>query len=237
MSPSMVALIPARAGSKRCPGKNSRQLGGKPLIQWTVETAEASGVFANIVVCSDAIDIIVSSGHGTFWLRETARDDQPDIVWVSQFLAQNAYDAFAILRPTSPFRTAETIRRAWAQFSYGAFDSLRAIEPVTEHPGKMWRLDGDVMHSLLDGSVDGVPWHSCPTQTLPPVYRQNASLELAWTKTVRDSGTIAGNIVAPFFTYGLEGFDVNTEDDFAQAEAIVAAMSRAGTLITAVVPA
>lgn len=228
MTPSIVALIPARAGSQRVPGKNTRLLGGKPLIQWTIEAAKASGVFSQIAVCADSQRLDLS--FGVTWItREAVPDDQPDIVWVSDALTRTVpSDAFAILRPTSPFRTAETIRRAWDLFKTSSYDSIRAVEPVRQHPGKMWTLDTSVyggrLEPFCDAVLDGVPWHSRPTQTLPTFYVQNASLEMAWTRVVTEQGTIAGAKIGPFFTEGFEGFDINTEDDFTRADSIASAL-------------
>lgn len=220
----IVALIPARSGSKRLPGKNRKHLGGKPLIQWTVDAAQSSGIFDVIAVSSD--DIIGLPFLDAKMIRRPAafaRDESPDIQWVQHALERVECIAFAILRPTSPFRTADTIRRAWAQFQSSHAQSLRAIEPVKQHPGKMWQLTGPTrMMPVLDRQMAGTPWHSSPTQTLPPVYVQNASLEIAWRSTVEDTGTIAGTVVAPFFTEGWEGFDINTPEDWATAEAHVA---------------
>lgn len=230
--PSIVALIPARAGSKRILAKNTKLLGGKPLIQWTIEAAKASSVFAESFVCTDTRDIVSlcdEQQQPVFIRSGVVPDDQPDIVWVKQAVeALNLarFDAFAILRPTSPFRTAETIRRAWQKFQDAQpCESLRAIRPVREHPGKMWTLDAK-KHRLMPimpyKHSDGTPWHSSPTQTLKPVYVQTASLEIAWTKTVTETGTISGDHIVPFHCDYLEGFDINTPDDWAQAERLLA---------------
>jgi CMP-N,N'-diacetyllegionaminic acid synthase len=222
----MVALIPARAGSKRCPGKNTRFLDGAPLIAYTIAAAQESGVFVNVLVCSD--DVCARAGAdamGAGWMvRSTVSDDQPDIEWVRDALALKNWDAFAILRPTSPFRTAATIRRAYDQFRRSEVHSLRAVQPVKEHPGKMWEWAGPgyPMTSLFGGHVTPTPWHSSPTQTLPKFYVQNASLEMAWSYVVQSFGSISGKKIAPFFTEGYEGFDINDEDDFATAARLVA---------------
>lgn len=221
---TIVALIPARSGSTRIPGKNTKPLGGKPLIQWTIEAAQASGIFSDILVSSD-----IPIDCGARVLARTpafAADDSPDIEWVREALitVYETAEAFAILRPTSPFRTAETIRRAWAMFQQRQpCHSLRAVEPVTEHPGKMWRItdDGMRMWPIVPERTPRAPWHSTPTQALPAVYRQNASLEIAWVRTVHDYDTIAGHIITPFLTHGWEGFDINTPEDWARAEAHV----------------
>lgn len=215
----IVALIPARAGSKRIPGKNTKLLGGKPLIAWTIEAAKEAGIFDGIYVCSD--DLSVPSCGATFLQREPAGDAQPDIEWVSKVLQIADVEAFAILRPTSPFRTANTIRRALKQFQEAPCSSIRAVEPVKQHPGKMWQWFGfqSAMTPYVEGYAgDGTPWHSMPTQSLQPVYIQNSSLEIAWAWCVHVFGTISGPKVAPFLTEGWEGFSIDYPDDWDRAE-------------------
>jgi N-acylneuraminate cytidylyltransferase len=77
------------------------------------------------------------------------------------------------------------------------------------------------MRPLLT-SPSGQPWHSTPYQALPPVYVQNASLEIAWTRVVFEQRTIAGDVIAPFLTEGYEGFDINDEQDWMIAERLLA---------------
>ena len=135
-------------------------------------------------------------------------------------------EMFSILRPTSPFRTADTIRRAWEQWLLQCerFDSLRAVEPVRQHPGKMWLIEGESMRPFREhmAGAGGQPAHSSPTQALPPVHAQNASLEIAWTWVLTEYGNISGPRVAAFLTKGREGFDINTEDDWTLAEHLIA---------------
>ena len=132
------------------------------------------------------------------------------------------YDCFSILRPTSPFRLPETVRRAWEQFTAEeGVDSLRAVEKCHEHPGKMWIVRGKRMVPLLPFGSAELPWYSTPYQALPEVYKQNASLEIAYTRVVFEGRTIAGNVLMPFFTEGYEGFDVNHPYDWQLAEELV----------------
>jgi tetratricopeptide (TPR) repeat protein len=128
------------------------------------------------------------------------------------------FDAFSILRPTSPFRGAATIRRAWERFlEVGEADSLRAVERCRQHPGKMWVLEGELMRPLLP-QPEGTPYHSRQYQALPEVYVQNSSLEIAWSRVATQHGTIAGERVVPFFTEGVEGFSIDYPDDVERAE-------------------
>lgn len=221
---SIMAIIPARAGSKRIPRKNTRYLGGKPLIVWTIEAAKESGIFDRIMVCSDDLECldIASVFEVAGFERYQSVDDEADIEWVMQVMSRFTTDAFAILRPTSPFRTAETIRRAWQHFlANQPCDSLRAVEPVKQHPGKMWVARGNRLLPLLPWVGNDAPWHSSATQTLPPVWAQNGSLEIVWTRTVTEQGTISGTNVLPFYTEANEGYDLNTLEDWDYAERIV----------------
>jgi N-acylneuraminate cytidylyltransferase len=231
--PSIVALIPARAGSKRVPGKNIRLLGKHPLIAYTISASIDGGIFADVVVSTDGEDVAqvgMHYGAEVPFLRpaEMAGDHSPDIEWVRYTLERlrdsgREYDCFSILRPTSPFRKPATIHRAWAEFiDADGIDSLRAVELCGQHPGKMWVIAGDRMSPLLKDGPTNPPWHSMQYQSLPKVYVQNASLEIAWTRVVTETDTIAGTILRPFLTQADEGFDVNTPEDWWYAERLLA---------------
>jgi len=230
--PSIVALIPARGGSKRVPGKNVRPLGGHPMLAYTISAAADSGIFDGVIVSTDSEEVAAVARHygaEVPFLRPAAlaSDTSPDIEWLEYTLEQlratgRTWECFSVLRPTSPFRTADTIRRAWARFTaQQGVDSLRAVEKCAQHPGKMWIVRGDRMFPLLPFGGDQ-PWHSTPYQALPPVYVQNASLEIAWTRVVRERRTIAGDVLVPFLTEGYEGFDINDAYDWMVAERLIA---------------
>ena len=220
-------------GSKRVPGKNVRMLAGHPMLAYTIAPAIESGVFESVIVSTDSEEIAAIARHygaEVPFLRPAAfaGDTSPDIEWLEHALSElkrqgRAWDAFSLLRPTSPFRTAATIRRAWAKFtSQDGVDSLRAVEKCTQHPGKMWVVRGDRMFPLLPFGPETQPWHSTPYQALPPVYVQNASLEIAWSRVVFDRRTIAGDVVVPFVTESYEGFDINDPADWMIAEKLLA---------------
>lgn len=228
-----VALIPARAGSKRIPRKNSKPLAGHPLLAYTIAAAIESGVFGAVVVSSeDETTRRIARHYGAVACDRRAGlagDTSPDIGWVVQTILTlrargDLYDLFALLRPTSPFRSAATIRAAVTAFTNaGIADSLRAVRPVTEHPGKMWVQRGGRLLPLLPFTTpDGTPWHSNQKPALPEVYVQTAALEVAWTRTVTEGGTIAGEVVLPWEMPGHEGLDLNTPDDWGRAEALIA---------------
>jgi N-acylneuraminate cytidylyltransferase len=219
-----VGLIPARSGSKRIPNKNIKLLNGKPLMLYAIDSALESGIFTDIIVSTDAKYYAdIAQHYGAFAimcpLSIAHRDDTKDIDWIKYTMEQlkefdREYDCFSILRPTSPFRTGKTIKRAWNKFLSDNVDSLRAVEPCKQHPCKMWYVNGDRMTPLYPNQ------HSQPYQTLPLIHVQNASLEIAWTR-VLDEDSISGFYVMPFFTKGYEGFDINTEDDWILAEELI----------------
>lgn len=230
--PPVVALIPARGGSKRVPGKNIRSLGGHPLLAYSIAAARESGVFQDVIVSTDdavTADVARRYGAEVPFMRPQAMaaDLSRDIEWVAYTVDRLAaegrsYHAFSILRPTSPFRQADTVRRAWNLFrGRSDADSLRAVERCKQHPGKMWVVEGDLMRPLMPGGTTREPWHSSPYQSLPEVYVQNASLEIAWVRVVRDSGTIAGDRIVPFMTDEYEGFDINDTFDWWLAEELL----------------
>jgi CMP-N,N'-diacetyllegionaminic acid synthase len=210
-TPSVVALIPARAGSKRIADKNIALLNEHPLIAYTICAARKSGVFGAVLVSTDSDRYAAIARH--------YGADVPGLrpVEFSGELADGgqSYDAFSLLRPTSPCRKPETIRRAWTQFlEERDADSLRAVEKCEQHPGKMWVIDGTRMRPFAPQGPGPAPYHSMQYAALPPVYVQNASLEIAWTRVPLEMDSIAGEVLTPFLTERDEGFDVNRPRDW-----------------------
>jgi CMP-N-acetylneuraminic acid synthetase len=213
--PSVVAFVPARSGSERVRNKNVRPLAGHPLLAYAIETARRSDCFERVVVSTDSEEIAAVArwyGADVPFLRppEYATSTSPDIEWLAYTLEEleERYDLFALIRATNPFRGPDVVRRGLAQLlATPDADSIRAVELVKQHPGKMWLLD--------------VAWHAGQYQALPEVYVQNSALEIAWTRVVTETGTREGKVLAPFLTEGLEGFNVDDEDDWERAELLV----------------
>jgi CMP-N,N'-diacetyllegionaminic acid synthase len=229
MTLKKLALVPARSGSKRIADKNIKLLNGHPLIAYTISAALESGVFDTVICATDNqkyAEIAMHYGAEVPCLRphNISGDKSPDIdwvVWILNFLREHGrpYDVFSILRPTSPFRLPSTIRRAYDQFiSDSTLDSLRAVSVCREHPGKMWVIRGNRLLPILPYTDEETPWHSSQYTSLPKVYVQNASLEIAWTRLPLERNTIAGESIRPFINQNIEGFDINEEDDWVLAE-------------------
>ena len=231
-APSAVAFVPARSGSERVPGKNVRPLAGHPLLAYAIETARRSGVFDRVVVSTDSEEIAAVArwyGAEVPFLRplEYATSTSPDVEWLTWTLRElpERYELFALIRATNPFRGPEVVRRGLEQLlATPEADSIRAVELVKQHPGKMWLLadDGRTMLPLLDQRDLDVAWHAGQYQALPPMYVQNSALEIAWTRVVGETGTREGETLAPFLTDGLEGFNVDDQEDWERAERLVA---------------
>jgi CMP-N-acetylneuraminic acid synthetase len=229
----VIAFVPARSGSERVPRKNIRPLAGHPLLAYAIATAREAGVFDRIVCSTDSEEVAEIArwyGADVPFLRppEYATSTSPDVEWLAYTLAElpERYDLFALIRATNPFRGADVVRRGLEQLlATREADSIRAVELVKQHPGKMWVLDEEerTMRPLLEQSELDVAWHAGQYQALPRVYVQNSALEIAWCRVVTDTGTREGRILAPFLTEGLEGFNVDDEEDWARAEALVAA--------------
>lgn len=232
MTNRVVAFIPARSGSKRVPDKNVKLLNGHPLLAYSVRAAIDSGVFDAVICATDSeayADVARHYGAEVPFLREAAisGDKSPDIEWVVWMLQAlkalgRDFDVFSILRPTSPFRQPETIRRAWAAFTADPrADSLRAIEKCKQHPGKMWVVRGQRMLPLLPYVNGNTPWHSSQYAALPEIYAQDASLEIAWSRVALEQNSIAGEAIVPFISQGLDGFDINDPEDWLMAEQLL----------------
>lgn len=227
----IVALIPARGGSQRVKRKNVKLLAGKPLLAYTIAAARQSGIFGDIFVSTEDREIEqVALAYGADVVirpAEYAADSSPDIDWLRHALVAchigDDFESFALLRSTSPFRSAATILRAWEQWqaSGAAFDSMRAVERVSQHPGKSWVVLGDELAPFHTFGLDDPPSHSRPTQSLPPVWIQTASLEIAHVRTVTELHSLSGNRIMPFYDTWPQSLDVNSEADFLMAELLV----------------
>ena len=230
--PKIVGLIPARSGSKRVKDKNIKELNGIPLIAFTIVTAIKSTVFDKIICATDDklyARIAKTYGAEVPLLRDKkiSGDFSPDIEWIKWILdylksKNEIYDAYSILRPTSPFRSISAIKKAWELFCQdNNADSLRAVSKVQQHPAKMWTIQNSRMFPLFPFINNKAPWHSTQTAALPEVYAQNASLEISWTRIIYEQNTISGVSVMPFISEGFEGFDINSEEDFYIAKLII----------------
>ena len=234
-SVSIVGLIPLRGplgGTRMGGGKEARMLGQWPLMAWTIRSAIDSGAFDSVIaIVADEQYASMAEDYGAmvpFRRPEyTVRDGSPDIEWILWVMKQfseefGAYDAFGILRVTSPFLAAQDIEDGWTLFrnSLGAH-SLRTVAKANQDPMKMWVIRNDRLLPLLPTGPESIPWHSRPSQENPTIYAQTAGMEFAWTDMVLDTKTIAGSVIVPYVVDGFAAMDLNSRLDWDLAETAI----------------
>jgi CMP-N-acetylneuraminic acid synthetase len=215
----MLVVIPARAGSKRVPNKSLRLFGDSSLLQWAIDRANRCG--GHWIVAGDWVDPPLGLHQNQYWRRDpcTATDVSADYSWAKDLPTKYpGHDAYTILRLTSPFFTHDHVLRMMAMLT-DRVDSVRAMARTTNHPAKMWTIGEEgLAHPVMVGITQSVPWHSRPTQTLPPVFQQTAACEVVWAETLTHS--LAGTRIAPYIVSGPTALDINTPEDWARAEEI-----------------
>ena len=213
------------------PDKNIKMVNGHPLLAYAIAGAINSSLFDHVVVCTDSEEYAsIARKYGALVpeLRPSkiSHSCSPDRDWVEWILNldifSNIQDSYAfILRPTNPFRTSNTILRAWKLFSNSKADTLRAVRKANEHPGKMWIPQGNNIVPLIPLALNSVPFHSNQTASLFDVYIQDASLEIFSVNAFRNSGNITGDSILPFFSTENESFDINTPSDLRQMFSLI----------------
>jgi CMP-N-acetylneuraminic acid synthetase len=234
LSRANIALIPARVGSKRIPNKNVKLLNGIPLVAYSIQAAIESKMFDEVIVSTDSPEIAEISQHWganvpVLRPREFATDSSPDFEWFMHainFMIEtpiNQVEFISLLRPTSPLRRSSSIVRAFQEIASSDWaDSLRAMEPVSQHPGKMWTLDeGNKATPFMDQSRQDTTTFNRPTQTLQKIFVQNASLEIVRLESVLRTRSISGDNILAFEMPGWEGFDLNSELDLFLLEYLI----------------
>lgn len=224
-----IAFIPARGGSERIPLKNIQPLGGLPLIAWTIRAAEASGVFSRLICSTDSAEIAQIAGNRgaevPFLRPESYADGSRTYEWLVHACGQLRYEGpFAILYPTNPFRSADTIRRAWERYRETLADSLITLRPAGEHPGKMWhwRPDGRYMLPYQGETGYGAKDYNGPTQALPKLHVQCANIRFSSTATLQTWRNETGRYIAGFVVDdAIEALDINTPLDLLFARWLV----------------
>jgi len=229
----LIALIPARGGSKRLPGKNTKVLGGKPLISWTIDAARESGLFSTVIVSTDDEKIAeesVRSGAEVHGLRpsylstDTASSVDVALYVLNKYEEDNGVkvDGFVLLQPTSPFRSAATIRRGVELLN--AFNWQRPVVSVSQaESNPAWCF---VEHSDLIEPVLG--WDSLKgrSQDLNTVWALNGAFYGISPTLLKDAKSFLNphTILLKMDSYE-ESLDIDTESDWAVAEYIISRRS------------
>ena len=225
----VLGLIPARGGSKGMPRKNIRQLAGKPLAAWTIETALACPMLDRAIVSTDdreIADIARRYGAEVPFIRpaELAQDGTSDLPvyqhalsWLAEHEGYRP-DIVVWLRPTAPLRTVQDVETAIQLLIETGADCVRSVCLAEHHPYWMKRLDSDRLVSFVDG-IDESKYYR--RQLLPPVYRLNGAVDVTWCRTVMEKGLLYGGDVRGYVMSAERSIDLDSELDFALAELLL----------------
>jgi N-acylneuraminate cytidylyltransferase len=223
----ILALITARGGSRRLPGKNILLLGGKPLIVWSIDVARDISEVCDILVSTDAPEIAAvarNAGALVPWLRpqSLATDDASSVEvclhavnWYEN--ERGAVDGLLLLQPTSPFRGRDTLLRGIDLFQAGGRCPVLGVSPARSHPLWCFRVQGQRMIPFVDGG--GLQLRS---QELPAAYAINGAFYLVTPGYLREHRSLYGTDMVPLImNEPAQSLDIDTEWDWRLAEAML----------------
>ncbi len=227
--PEVLALIPARGGSKGIPRKNIRDFAGAPLIAYSIAAALQAQHVTRVIVSTDDEEIAAVARHWgaeTPFLRPTelAQDDITDLPVFQQALAWLAeYEAYhpefvVQLRPTSPVRPVGLIDDAIElMLTNPQADCVRGVVPSGQNPFKMWQIEPDShqLKPLLSLPNVKEPYNA-PRQELPKTYWQTGHIDVIRTSTILEKGSLTGDVILPILIDPRYTVDIDTPSDMAR---------------------
>lgn len=223
---NVLAVIPARSGSKSVVNKNIRDFNGKPMLAHSIEHAKASKHINRIILSTDSQEYaLIGQKYGAEipFIRpeQYATDEALDIdvfYHCLKFLDEKEgykVDIVVQLRPTYPIRDVEDIDKMIELLQTNKeIDSVRSIAPATEIPYKMWKRNEEGMLTPVLTEIKEA--YNMPRQDLPKIYYQNASIDVTRADIILKEHSMSGKRI-----YGYElqqNFDIDTEEDFIMAE-------------------
>lgn len=227
--PSVIAVIPARGGSKGIRRKNLRQIAGITLVEHSIRHAQACQTIERVIVSTEDEEIAetaLRAGAEVPFMRpqELAGDsvlDWPVFDHALRFLEENdGYlpDAIVHLRPTTPYRKTGWIDEAVSLLlKRPGADSVRSVSPVIQHPYRMFSI-------LPDGFLDPIMKHEHPEpyllrrQELPPLFYYNCVIDVVWRRTIFDQKSMTGKRIFPFMMDADDVLDIDTLRDLEFAQ-------------------
>lgn len=230
MSSKILAVIPARGGSKRVPGKNTKVLAGYPLITWTIMAARRSDVLDALLVSTDDPEIkavVESCGVSVPWLRppELATDtaSSMDVLFHSldwYEMIHGAVDGVMLLQPTSPFRTEKTIREAVELFAADRSRPVIGFAPAPCPPEWCFRIRDGGLLPVVDN-----PDRYARSQDLEPAFVISGAMYLASPAMLRSERTFFAADARPLVVNDeAENLDIDTMQDWEIAEHLAASL-------------
>ena len=220
---NIIAVIPARSGSKGVPDKNIRELAGKPLIAYSIMAAQKTKLIDRIIVSTDSERYAsLAKGYGAEvpFLRpaEIAGDYSTDYEFMKHVIDwlienENYYPDFVLnLRPVTPFREPQLINKAiQILIDSSEATSLRSAHEMSETAYKMCEIDGGYFKSICTESYDH-DYSNKPRQAFPTTYTPNGYVDVLRTSFINENKLLYGNRVKAFLTP--VSFEVDTLEDF-----------------------
>jgi len=226
----ILGLIPARGGSKGIPGKNSKMLGGKPLIQYSIDAALACTRIERVVVSTDSeaiASISKAAGAEVPFLRpaELASDQSPTIdtiIHALRFFQDGGthFDAVCLLQPTCPFRSAEEIDEALQRFQNQEADSLVSVREVPHQYNPHWVFEADEQSGFLKiatGEKQIIPRR----QALPKAYHRDGSIYITRASVLLEQNSLYGEKMSFWLQSNPVHVNIDTPEDWAAAEVFI----------------
>lgn len=224
----VVAIIPARIGSKSISQKNIRPFAGHPLLAYSIAAGLQAKMVDRVIVSTDdeqTAEIARRYGAEAPFLRpaELALDATPDLPvfehaleWLEQ---KEGYrpEIVVQLRPTTPFRPADCVDRGVALLrDHPEADSVRAVVPSGQNPYKMWRIhEKGYLQPLLADLQEG---YNRPRQELPPTYWQTGHLDVIRSRVIIDKRSMTGAMILPLLMDPRYTVDIDSPVDWERAE-------------------
>jgi CMP-N,N'-diacetyllegionaminic acid synthase len=217
----ILALIPARGGSKRLPGKNLKNLGGAPLICWSISIGKAVSEICDVLVSTDNLGIAgIAFEHGALvpWLRpkHLATDDASTVDVAIHALdwyesIHGAVDGLLVLQPTSPFRTVELIERSIENFKK-SHHSCVSLSKLDTPSTLIYKIENFQL----------IPYKPIAIEDDSILYRINGALYLISPLELRLEKKFINKNTSPIISYlDREGLDIDTQLDWDRAQEIV----------------
>ena len=228
----VLALIPARGGSKSIPRKNIRAFAGHPLIAYSIAAGLAAETVTRVIVSTDDDEIAAVArryGAETPFLRpaDISQDnttDLPVFQHALHWLEENEDyqpDIIVQLRPTSPLRRVWHIDQAVLQLlEHPEADAIRTVCEPFQNPFKMWQIGADGLMQPLIKTQFSEPYNM-PRQLLPTVYWQTGYVDAAWAGTLLEKDSMTGEYILPLVIDPSEWIDIDSPDDWRRAERLI----------------
>ena len=227
---SVLALIPARSGSKGLPGKNIRPLLGKPLISWSIETALKTKYIDKVVVSTDSLEIaeIAKLAGATIpFIRpeELATDTASSVDVAIHALSElkslygTMYDFIVLLEPTSPIRKVTDLEIMLEKLTSKSsnFDAIVSLGEVKEHPFYMKKLNGDIFLNLIEGSPS-----TLRRQDNESVYFPYGLAYIVKCSTLQKERTFYPANCTYHIIEASQCFEIDSDQDFFVVESLIA---------------